>query len=76
MVPLVHRWLGIKCCKNAGAAAYWSTFGISCHVGKYFNNFDGDIATIPLVVDKLKDSPDNNLCFLFISYIVACKFKV
>ena len=42
--------------KNAGAGAYSNIFSISYPVGKYCDNFDGEIAAIIYAIDELRNS--------------------
>ena len=52
MAPLVYKWFSrLKCYKNAGAGTYSSIFNNSCPVGKYYENFDGEITTLLFAID-------------------------
>ncbi|GFX02179.1 hypothetical protein TNCV_1750631 [Trichonephila clavipes] len=48
--------------KNAGA--FSSAFSISYPVGKYYDNFDGEIAAISFVIDKLENCSECNIVFI------------
>ncbi|GFU58494.1 hypothetical protein TNCV_697551 [Trichonephila clavipes] len=49
--------------KNSGAGAYSNIFNINCHVGKYYDNFDAEIAAIIYGIDDLRNSCDHNIIF-------------
>ncbi|GFU04067.1 hypothetical protein TNCV_862381 [Trichonephila clavipes] len=62
MGPCIHRWFSRRdVMKNAGA--FSSASSISYPVGKYCDNFDGEIAVISFAIDKLESCSERNIVF-------------
>ncbi|GFW43200.1 zinc finger BED domain-containing protein 1 [Trichonephila clavipes] len=66
--------------KNFGAGAFSSAFSIRYPVGKYCDNFDGEIAAISFVIDKLERCSECNIVFFIdsqaaISSLINSKYN-
>ncbi|GFT41543.1 hypothetical protein TNCV_3942911 [Trichonephila clavipes] len=77
MVLCIHRWFTEDAIKNAGAGAFSSSFSISYPVGKYCDNFDGEIAAISFAIDKLESCFECNIvCFIDSQAIILSQLKM